>query len=278
VTSSILGDVVTNLAGDDAEVEVLMPPGADPHDFSPSARQGAAMRAADVLVTNGGGFEAGLDDAIDSARSDGVTVYEAVDAVDTLPAGEEAHADEEPDEHDEGIDPHVFTDPARMATIAEDLAAFLADEVPALDTDEALDRARRYVEELRTLDAETEDDLGAIPAERRLLVTNHDVFSYFAERYDFEIVGVIIPGGTTLAEPSAEELADLAADVDAADAPAIFAETSSPDQLAEALAREVGDIEIVELYTESLGDAGSGAESYIEMVRTNVDRIVDALS
>jgi zinc/manganese transport system substrate-binding protein len=268
VTTTILGDVVEHLVGGAASVDVVMPIGASPHDFSPSARQVAAMREADVLVVNGLGFEAGLADAIDAATRDGVTVYTATSAVDVLRRGGDGQAD-----------PHVFTDPARMATIAEDLAAFLAARVDALAGQAVAEAAAGYVEELRALDAEVSATLAAVPAARRLLVTNHDVLAYFADRYGFEVLGVIVPGGTTLAEPSAADLAALAAAVERAGVPAVFAETSSPARLAEALARETGtDVEVVELFTESLGGPGSGAETYVDMVRTNAERVAAALS
>ena len=315
VTTGILGDVVRGLTGDLAEVEVVMPAGADPHEFQPSARQAATLREADVLVVNGAGFEAGLADTIEGAEDDGATVFAAIDHVEALPAGEDDHADddhadEEPaddadaddqpdddqpdddhaddesdddhagddDHEDEGVDPHFFTDPARMADATEALAVFLADEVPALDTGELRDRADAAVAELRALDGEVEETLAAVPAERRKLVTNHDVFAYFADRYGFEVVGTVIPSTTTQAAPSGGELDELAATIAAEGVPAVFAETSSPARLADTLADEVGEIEVVELFSESLGDEGSGADTYAGMVRTNATRISDALA
>lgn len=311
VTTTILGDVVAELVGELAEVEVIMPVNADPHEFQPSARQAAALRSADLVVANGGGFEEGLDDTLRSAQGDGVSVFEAVDHVALLAAGDvggsddPAHDDDgdhdgdeaRADDHDgddggaddgddgggddhghEGTDPHVFTDPARMAEVAEALAGSLTDQVPALDTDAFRDRAAAYVDELRALDAEIEDILGPVPAERRKLVTNHDVFTYFADRYDFEVVGAVIPSTTTQAAASAAQIDALARLVEAEGVPAVFADTSSPDDLAETLAAEVGDVAVVELFSESLGAEGSGADTYAGMVRTNATRIAEALA
>ncbi|MFP4513582.1 MAG: metal ABC transporter substrate-binding protein, partial [Acidimicrobiales bacterium] len=95
-TTSILGDVVSTLVGDTAEVEVVMPIGADPHDFEPSARQAARLRDASVVVANGLGLEVGLDSTLDAAASDGVTVLEVGELIDPLPF---AAAD---DDHDDG--------------------------------------------------------------------------------------------------------------------------------------------------------------------------------
>jgi zinc/manganese transport system substrate-binding protein len=287
VTTSILGDVVGELTGDLAEVDVIMPANADPHEFQPSAREAAELREADLVVTNGAGFEAGLEDAIHGAEDDGVPVFVAIDHVETIEAGEDEHTDEEgaEDEHadddgheDDGVDPHFFTDPDRMADAAEALTGVLAEEVPALDTPDLRDRAEAYVAELRALAGEVEDILAPVPPERRKLVTNHDVFAYFADRYGFEVVGAAIPGTTTQAAPSAGEIDALAATIAAEGVPAIFADTSSPEELADTLAAEVGDVEVVELYSEALGEEGSGADTYLGMVRTNATRIAGALS
>jgi zinc/manganese transport system substrate-binding protein len=282
VTTNILGDIVTNLVGDDVRVEVVMPPNANPHDFAASAKQVAAMREADVLVVNGLGFEEGLDDTIDAAAGDGVSVLTLTDLVPGhLAAGEEAHEEEEheAEEHGhEGEDPHVFTDPARMAVATAALAEELADQVDGLDTPAFRERAAAYVADLEALDGEVEALVAAVPAERRVLVTNHEVFGYFADRYGFEVLGAVIPSLSTLAEPSAADLADLAAAIADAGVPAIFAESSSPTRLADALAAEGTDVEVVELFGESLGSEGSGGETYVDMVRTNAERIVGALT
>jgi zinc/manganese transport system substrate-binding protein len=120
--------------------------------------------------------------------------------------------------------------------------------------------------------------LAAVPADRRILVTDHDAFGYFAAAYDFEVAGVVIPGGSTLAKPSSAELAELTAVVSDAGVPAIFSNTANPQALVDALAAEVGDIEVVELYVGSLGEPGSGADTYQGMMRTNAQRISDALA
>jgi zinc/manganese transport system substrate-binding protein len=267
VTTSVLGDVVSELVGDEATVDVIMPPGAAPHEFQASAEQVAAMREADVLVTNGAGFEEGLTETIEATEQDGVPTFAAIDAVDTLEL-----------EGEGGTDPHFFTDPARMAAAAQGIVDFLVDEVPGLDTPAFARQARDTIDELHALDAEVELTLAVVPGNRRTLVTNHEVFAYFADRYGFDVVGAVIPAGTTQAEPSAEQLDELAHTIEERDVPAIFVETSSPTRLADALADEVGDVDVVELFSESLGDEGSGGETYAAMMRTNAGRIADALT
>jgi zinc/manganese transport system substrate-binding protein len=267
VTTNVLGDVVSDLVGDEAAVEVIMPPGTAPHGFQASPQQVASMRDADVLVTNGAGFEEGLTEAIEAAEQDGVPTFAAIDAVDTLEL-----------DGDGGTDPHFFTDPARMATAAEGIADFLADEVPGLYTPAFASQARATIDDLNALDGEVEQTLSEVPPDRRTLVTNHEVFGYFADRYGFDVVGAVIPAGTTQAEPSAAQLDELAHTIEEQDVPAIFVETSSPARLAEALADEVGDVDVVELFSESLGDEGSSGETYAAMMRTNAERIADALA
>jgi zinc/manganese transport system substrate-binding protein len=291
VTTNVLGDMVSDLVGDLAAVEVIMPPGSGPHEFQASAQQVAAMREADVLITNGAGFEEGLTETIEAAEQDGVPTFAAIDAVEALQLDEsvEEHADEgsegggdrddgDAEDGHEGTDPHFFTDPAGMATAAQGVADFLVDEVPALDTPAFADQAEATIDRLHTLDAEVEQTLSAVPADRRTLVTNHEVFGYFADRYGFEVVGAVIPAGTTQAEPSAAQLDELAHTIEERGVPAIFVETSSPTRLADALADEVGDVDVVELFSESLGDEGSGGETYAGMIRTNAERIADALA
>ena len=276
VTTSILGDIVENVVGEEAEVTVLMPAGVDPHEFELSAAQAAEMQEADVIVANGLGFEAGMTDALDAAEEAGVPRYEVAPDVDPLPLaeGSEEHA-----EDTSGLDPHVFTDPERMAQATENIAAALGDEVPDLDTDAVREQANAYAAEVRAADATIEDELSVIPEDQRVLVTNHEVFSYFADRYGFEVVGTVIPSGTTLAEPSSQELSDLADTIREYGVPAIFADASSPTELAEALADESGlDVEVVALYSESLGGPGSGAETYLEMITSNGEAIATALS
>ncbi len=114
-----------------------------------------------------------------------------------------------------------------------------------------------------------------MPPDRRLLVTNHDALGYFADRYGFEILGTVLPGTSTLAEASPAELERLAADIESAGVPAIFAEALESTDEAAALADDLG-VDVVTLYTDSLGDDGSGAETYAELMRYDATAIADA--
>ena len=266
-TTTILGDVVANVVGDDAEVVVLAPLGADPHDFQPSSAQVAVINEADLVVANGLGLEEGLEDVLDGAAADGANVIELAPQLDPLPFG----SGDDPD----SLDPHVWLDPIRMGAAATLIAA----QLTAIDdTVDWKARSDAYAAELAALDGEIEAILAALPEGSRLLVTNHDSLEYFATSYGLDVIGTVIPGGTTLADPSSEALADLVTIMETEGVAAIFAETTLPAVLAEAVAAELGnDVEVVSLYTGSLGEAGSGAETLIDMLRTNAERIAAAL-
>jgi len=280
VTTSILGDVVLNVVGDQADVSVVMPIGADPHEFAASTRQAEAMTEADLLVVNGAGFEQGLAGIIDGARADGTPVFTFADHVTlrTLDGDEHEHAaGEDGHDHEGGDDPHIWTDPTMIAGALDALVTELAN-VDGLDAAFVERSAGRYQRALADLDAEIVTLLAPIPDGRRTLVTNHEALGYFAEQYDLEVVGAVIPSLTTSAGASAGELDDLAEIMRGEDVPAIFGETTQPTKLAAALADEVGDdVQVVELYTESLGEEGSGADSYVDMLRTDAARIAEAL-
>jgi zinc/manganese transport system substrate-binding protein len=269
VTTNILGDVVSEVVGDQADVMVLMPPGADPHSFEVSAQEAARLRSADLVVENGLGLEEGVARHVRAAADDGVPVFTAGDAVDVL---------EWTTEDASGPDPHFWTDPARMMAVVDALGAELH-AVPGLDNG-ALDTALGdYRDELAALDHDMTEAFATIPEDRRALVTNHHVFGYLADRFGFRVVGAVIPSGTTLASPSAADLRDLAEAIEEARVPTIFVDASQPARLAEVLADEV-DVHVVirSLATESLTPEGKGAATYLEMMRSNTEAIVDGLS
>ncbi len=270
VSTNILGDVVTELVGDQARVVTLMKPNADPHSFEISAQEAATLRGADLLVSNGLGLEEGLQQHLDGAIAADVPAFVAGDAIDVLDYAEGDAA---------GMpDSHFWTDPARMIDVIDALEPALA-EIDGIDADQLAAATDGYRVEVAALDAEMTEAFAAIPDERRALVTNHHVFGYLADRFDFAVIGAVIPGGTTLAAPSASDLADLVTAIETTGVPAIFAESSSPDRLVQALASEAGiDVEVVELFTESLTDADGGAPDYLTMMRVNTERITSGLT
>jgi len=262
-TTSIIGDIARNVVGEQGAVEVLIPIGVDSHDFEPSARQAALLATADLVVTNGLGLEQGLQDLLASVASDGTPVIELAPLVDPLVFA------------DGNGDPHFWMDPIRVG----DAAIALASELRAGDPGGAWpERAQSYAATVADADEAIVDNLTSIPAGDRRMVTNHESFGYFADRYGFEVVGVVIPGGSTQAEPSSAEIAALVAVMREEGTRVIFAETTQPTTLATAVGAELGDeVEIVELFTESLGGEGSGAETLADMLVANSVAIASAL-
>jgi zinc/manganese transport system substrate-binding protein len=181
--------------------------------------------------------------------------------------------------HDHGeFDPHIWFDPIRMAEGARVIAATIAEVDQSLDGDTWLARGDAVASDIEAVDAAMAEVLSVIPAECRLLVTNHDAFGYLAARYDLEILATVIPGSSTQVETSARWFAELAQTLRDTQVPAVFSETVQSTRLADALVEEVGyDLQVVELYTESLGEPGSGAETYTDMMLLNAQRIADAL-
>lgn len=270
VTTNILGDVVTETVGDAAKVTTLMRPDADPHSFEISAREAAAMRDADLLVSNGLGLEEGLQRHLDRATDAGVETYVAGEQIDVLDYADGDSAGTP--------DPHFWTDPARMRDVVDGLASAVQ-EIDGIDEAAVEQAAAAYQAELDELDQEMTDSFASIPEQHRSLVTNHHVFGYLADRFGFRVVGAVIPGGTTLAAPSAADLRDLTEAIEQAGVPTIFAESSQPDRLIQVLADEAGvDVGVSELFTESLTKKGKGADTYLTMMRANTERITSGLS
>ena len=278
-TTSIWGDVASHIVGDAADVEVLIPRNADAHDFQITSQQAASLIEADLVIANGLGLEEGLHDVLESAESDGVNILEVAPLLDPLPFASHEHEDD--DDHAEGeeghgeFDPHVWFDPQRVAIAADAIASELIAIDPSVDWQSRVDD---YARELAATDAEIQTMLSDIPADRRDLVTNHEALGYFAERYGFEIIGVVIPGGSTLGDPSSAELAELVETIETHAVDVIFTETSEPGSLAEAVAAEVGrEVSVVVLFTESLGEEGTDAGTLTGLRLNDARLIADAL-
>ena len=254
-TTTIWADITSHVACGE-QVDSIVPGGADPHSFEPSLRDRELLGDAGAVIANGGGLEASLTDLVDTATGDGVPVVAIADHVDVVDG-----------------DPHVWQDPRRViaALDAIESAAVAAGRDPAA----VAECAGAYRSELAALDEDIVAALAPIPAERRVMVTNHDAFGYFAERYGFQIVGTVIPSLSTLGEASAGQLAELADAIDRDDVPAIFAERLGSATEAEALAKRLG-VAVVELDSDALEDDGPAA-TYTGMMRANAEAIAAAL-
>ncbi len=265
-TTGIVADLVAQVGGPRVAVRSLLPANADPHDFEPAPEDLVAVEDADGIFRHGLRLDEWSEGLIENAATE-VPVFIVTDGIETLASDEEAF--------DEG-DPHVWFDPTRVETMVATIAAGLTE----LDPDgTATYDARRdaYIADLRSLDAAIAAAVATIPAERRKLVTNHDALGYFADRYGLTVVGTVIPGLETTAEPSAQEIADLLDLIDREGVTAIFAENTAAPGLAAELAEEAGIAIVDDLYTDSLGEPGSGADTYLGLMRTDTVLIVEAL-
>jgi ABC-type Zn uptake system ZnuABC Zn-binding protein ZnuA len=276
-TTSIIGDVVSQVGGESIELVVLMEPGQDPHGFEPSAGDLTAAAEAHVIFINGWDLEEGLVEDLRNV-STGIPLVPVSAGIPPLPIGG-YQADAATSQQVERADPHTWLDPNNVIQWVENIEQVLV----ALNVGSSNDYTKNsgeYVTELRKLIAYYGDQTSSIPAGRRKLVTNHDTLTYFAEAYGFDVVGVVTPGGSTLGEPSAGDLVQLLEKMKQENACAIFMETTANDQLAGSLAAELDhcvSVAVVVLYTGALGPEDSPAGSYLGMMRANINAIVEAL-
>lgn len=281
-TTPILGELVEAVGGEDITVEVLIPLGADPHDFEPSAAQAARLRDASLIVANGLGLEQQLESSIDGARRDGVTVYEVGEELDPLAITESHegsdHADAEAEDGHGSEDPHVWLDPERMATAASLVAGQLAATTGG-DAAGFQSRAATYADSALAAQAEAIEILSVVPADQLKLVTNHDALEYFANRFNLVVIGTVIPGGSTMAEPSAADLSGLVELIKANNVKAIFSESTVSAKLIETVSGEVGSqVQVVELSTDTLGEPGSDTATYPGLIVSTARLIANGLT
>ena len=264
-TTAIWADVVDNVdCNGEAVHETVIPAGADPHAYEPSLADRATLERSMLVVANGADLEGSLADTIAAVDDevDGELVFVATDEVTLLEDG----------------DPHIWQDPTRVAQVVDVLAERVAGQA-GVDTSAVATCVADYKATLAKADGEAKALLDAVPAERRKLVTNHDALRYFAEHYGFTIVGTVIPSPSTLSEASPAELEELAKLIETEKVPAIFAEDQHSDADAKALADRLdgAQVAIASLYTDTLGEPGSGAETLAGMWVTNARIIADAL-
>jgi ABC-type Zn uptake system ZnuABC Zn-binding protein ZnuA len=268
---TFLADIAQNIAGDRARVEALIPVGLDPHAFEPAPSDVVKIAQSQVLIVNGAGLEEWLQRLLNNAGGQRLVIEASHGlAARVPPAGDPAAA-----EHPEG-DPHFWLDPTKAVRYVENIRDGLSQADPA-GADVYAKNAQAYIAQLNDLDQWITAQASQVPPARRLLVTNHESFGYFADRYGFKIVGAIVPSVTSNASPSAQEMAALVDRVRAAGAPAVFLETGANTQLADQLAHETGIKVVTGLLTHSVSAAGGPAPTYLEMMRYNTTMIVNAL-
>jgi manganese/iron transport system substrate-binding protein len=263
-TTTQVADLAANVGGDRVRVTSLLKPGIDPHDYEPSPADIDALAHADLVLENGVGLEAWLGDTIEGSGFDGPVVDTSQGVRLRMVGG--------------APDPHIWQDPRNAERMAANIERGLAAAEP-LSAATFQANLAAYTRQLRALDAETQRQVDSLAS--RKVVTDHDAFGYYLDRYGLELVGSVIPSFDSSAELSGRDIRDLVARIRATKVRAVFSETTLPPRAAETIAREAG-VKVVEgegaLYGDSLGPPGSDGDTYIKMIRHNTATIVGNLS
>ncbi len=256
-TTTIWADVANEVAcADDVDVSSLMGTGVDPHDFEPSLADRDRIDNAVAVIANGAGLEHDLADTIEASDVAVFWMDQHVSVVDD--------------------DPHFWFDPTTVSPALDALGDFLVAEAE-LPAEQVSDCVAAYQAQLAELDSSIEARIDAIPADQRMLVTNHDALSYYANRYGLDIIGTVLPASSSLAETSPSQIDDLADSVEALGVPAVFSEAGHQSTDAEAVAQRAG-VPVIELLTGSLAASGQPGDTYLGMLDVDTDRIVEGLS
>jgi ABC-type Zn uptake system ZnuABC Zn-binding protein ZnuA len=273
-TTNIVADIVRNVGGDKLELVPLLPVGSDPHTFQLAPADVAAVADAHLVFVNGLGLEAFLAELLANAggRASVVPVSTGIETrqIEAAGGGGPGRGQTGP-----APDPHVWLTPANAVVFVQNVDRALSAADPA-NADVYGNNARVYQAQLEELDNWIRAQIETIPADQRKMVTDHDAFGYYAERYGLEIIGAVIPAYSTNAEPSAQELAILQNAIDDTGVRAVFVGSTANPGLAKRLAED-GGIRLVHLYSDALGPAGSDAETYLGLLRYNTSVIVQAL-
>jgi ABC-type Zn uptake system ZnuABC Zn-binding protein ZnuA len=265
-TTTQVADFARNIGGDRVQVTSLFKPNVDAHDYEPSPADIDTIARADLGMENGAGLENWLHDTVTSSGYDGPVV-------DTSQGVRLRQLGGQPD-------PHIWQNPRNAQVMVANIERAMAAADPTdADADAFQTNLAAYTKQLQALDAEVQRQLDSLANKK--LVTNHDAFGYYIDRYGLQFVGSIIPSFDTSAELSGRDIRDLVAKIKATRVKAVFSETSLPPKTAETIAREAG-VKVVEgedaLYGDSLGPPGSDGDTYLKMVRHNTRTIVHNLS
>ena len=263
-STTFLADIAQNVAGERVQVDALLPIGMDPHAYQAAPADVAKIAESNLLILNGLEYEHFIESLLENAGGERLIIEATADLSPREDSGSE-----------HSVDPHMWLDPNLVITYVKNIRAGLIQ----IDTEGAetyKTNADAYIAHLKELDAWIVEQVNTIPAERRLLVTNHEALGYFAERYGFEVVGAVISSMSTDAGTSAKEMSTLIEQIKSASAPAIFLGEVENADLANQIAEETGVKVVNDLYLESLS-VGPPAATYIDMMKHNVTRIVDAL-
>ncbi len=266
-TTTQVGDFVRHVGGGAVEVDQILQPNSDPHEYEPRPSDVEAVAAAKLVFASG----EGLDHWVGEVVSDSGSEAEVVELASVVPI--HLPSSEEGDEHD----PHWWHDPRNAEAAVREIARRLAAADPSKRV--VFERnASRYLSELRALDEGIAECFDSVPRNRRKLATDHDSLSYFANRYGIDVVGAVFPSQTTQAQSSAKDLSELAETIERDGVRVIFPESSLSPKVTEAIANQTGAAVGETLYGDTLGPEGSTGATYLEMEEANADAIVRGLT
>ncbi len=264
-TTTFLADIARNIAGDRLMVDSLLADGADPHSYQPVPADTVKVSESTILIVNGLEYEGFLQPVLENAGGER-SIITASDGLEARQMREEG---------DSVTDPHMWLDPIRVIKYVENIREGLSRADP--DGAEIYkSNADGYIVRLQELDIWIKEQVAQIPSEQRLLVTNHESLGYFADRYGFSVIGDVLQSVSSVASPSAQQMAVLVDQIKASGAPAIFLDAADNPALAQQIAAETDVMVVTDLHLESLTEAAP-AGTYIDMMKHNVTQIVDAL-
>ena len=269
-TTTQIGDFVREVGGSKIDVAQILVPNTDPHDYEPRPDDVTRTAEAKLVFENGDNLDAWMSKVISDSGSD-ATVADLGTSVPVKRPGESSGPEASQ------YDPHWWHDPRNAEAAVNEIAAKLSQLDP---TDRATfeANARRYLAQLKRLDAGIASCMSAIPPVERKLVTDHDAFGYFADRYGITVVGAVIPSQTTQAQPSAKDLSDLVDLIRSEGVKAIFPESSLSPKLAQQIASESGATADHTLYGDTLGPEGSSGDTYLHMEQSNANAMVEGFT
>ena len=277
-TTSIVADVVSNIGGEYVNVEILLPVGADPHSFEPTPQDIAKVADADIVFANGAGLEAFIENLLASADAE-EKIVEVSHGIELLAHPnaevEEEHEDGDDHDHEELGDPHTWTDPNNIIIWVGNIETALS-EADSANAESYAANAAAYTVKLKEIDDWIREEIAQIPEENRKIVTDHRLLGYYVDEYGLEMAGAIIPGYSSLSEPSAQELAAIEDAIGELGVSTIFVGNTVNTSLAERVADDTG-VQLVYFFTGSLSLADGDAPTYLDYLRYNTNAFVNAL-
>jgi ABC-type Zn uptake system ZnuABC Zn-binding protein ZnuA len=266
-STTFLADFAKNVAGDRVTVESLLSPGADPHEYQSVPSDVQKIAKSTVVIINGLDYDLFMQPLLENAGGTR-PVITASDGLERRQMTEETG--------ETVTDPHMWMDPTRVIKYVENIRDALVKADPA-GADVYKANAEKYISQLQELDTWITQQVAQIPPERRLLVTNHDSLGYFAGQYGFTVIGTIVPGVSSDAAASAQQIAALIDEIKSTGAPAVFLNISDNPHLADQVAAETNIKVVTDLYIETLSSADGPAATYLDMIKYDVTQIVNAL-